>query len=354
MISSVSMLMIGTAAAALVAVVPSTDKKGTRDSPLLKRYEGSYIVAHEHKAFAEFDLPLSKLEPLAGEKTKQNNQRFAPKNRKALEGAYTRIVYLIPANRSPVEVVRNYEEEIKSAGGNLLYQCKDAECGGDSSRSSGGGGGKMSLAMYLYPQERIVEEHHTTGHCAIAERITDQRYVAAELPQSGAHASILTYRLVSTGKHDSCRTVNDRTIAIVDLVETKAREQKMVTVQSSEMEKAIASSGRIALYGIQFDFNKADVKPESDPTLEQIARLLKQSSGMKLLVVGHTDNVGTFPFNVDLSQRRAASVVAALGTRYGIAKERLTAVGVSFASPVAANKTDEGRAKNRRVELVEN
>jgi len=79
--------------------------------------------------------------------------------------------------------------------------------------------------------------------------------------------------------------------------------------------KAITSSGRIALYGIYFDFNKAEVKAESDATLEQIAKLLKQSSGMKLLVVGHTDNVGAFPFNMDLSQRRAAAVVSALGTR---------------------------------------
>lgn len=352
--TAIAMLMIGTATAALVATLPNVDKKGTRDSPLLKRYEGSYIVVQERKAFAEFTLPLSKLEPVKGEKTRQNNQRFEPKSTKALEGPYTRIVYLIPENRTPLEVVRNYEEEIKGAGGILLFQCKEAECGGDPSKSSDGGGGLMSLAMYLYPPERIAEQRHTTGHCAIAERISDQHYVAAELPQSGAHMSVLTYRLVSRSKHDSCRALNDRTVAIVDIVEAKAREQKMVTVQASEMEKAIAGTGRIALYGIYFDFNKADVKPESDPTLEQIAKLLKQSTSMKLLVVGHTDNVGAFPFNMDLSQRRASAVATVLATRYGIVKERLTPVGVSFASPVASNKTDEGRAKNRRVELVEN
>ena len=71
-------------------------------------------------------------------------------------------------------------------------------------------------------------------------------------------------------------------------------------------------------------------------------------------MVGHTDNVGSFPFNMDLSQRRAAAVVAALTSRFSVAKGRLTPVGVSFASPVATNKTDEGRAKHRRVELVEN
>lgn len=87
---------------------------------------------------------------------------------------------------------------------------------------------------------------------------------------------------------------------------------------------------------------------------EQISALLKQQPAMKLLVVGHTDNVGSFGFNMDLSRRRAAAVVDALGTRFGVGKERLTPVGVSFASPVAPNSREDGRARNRRVELVEN
>jgi len=71
-------------------------------------------------------------------------------------------------------------------------------------------------------------------------------------------------------------------------------------------------------------------------------------------VVGHTDNVGTFEFNMDLSQRRAASVVQILTSKLGIEPKRLTPVGVSFASPVASNRTEEGKSKNRRVQLVEN
>lgn len=141
---------------------------------------------------------------------------------------------------------------------------------------------------------------------------------------------------------------------MVDIIEAKDREKKMVTVDAGAMAKSIDATGRVALYGIYFDFNKADLKPESDSTLTEIAALMKQNGGLKLLVVGHTDNVGSFPFNMDLSQRRAAAVVAALTARFSVVKERLTPVGVSFASPVATNKTEEGRAKNRRVELVEN
>jgi OOP family OmpA-OmpF porin len=337
------------------ASIPTADKKGSKDSPLLKRYEGSFIVAYERKSFAEFTLPLSPIEKVVPEKTtQQNNRVFEPKNKRALEGAYTRIAYLLPAERSPLEAVRNYQDEIKSKGGKVLFECKGAECGGDPERSLAGGGGNMSLAGYLYPPERVTDANGSNGYCAVAEKITDQRYTAAELPQSGVHVSVLAYTIVAPDRNDSCLAFNGRTVAVVDIIEAKDREKKMVTVDAGEMAKSIDTTGRVALYGIYFDFNKADVKPESDSTLEQIAALMKQKAAVKLLVVGHTDNVGSFPFNMDLSQRRAAAVVAALTTRFSVGKERLTAVGVSFASPIAPNTTDEGRAKNRRVELVEN
>ena len=338
-----------------VATIPSADRKGSKDSPLLKRYEGSFIVAYERKSFGELTLPLSPLLQVEPEKrTQQNNRIFEPKTKLALEGPYTRIAYLLPADRSPLEVLRNYQDEIKSKGGKILFECKGAECGGEPGSSSAGGGGNMSLAMYLFPPERVIDPHGSNGWCALSERITDQRYTAAELPQSGAHVSVLAYTIVSPDRSDVCVKFNGRTVAVVDIIEAKDREKKMVTVDAGEMAKSIDTTGRVALYGIYFDFNKADVKPESDSTLTEIAALLKKSAGLKLLVVGHTDNVGSFQFNMDLSQRRAAAVVAALTTRFSVAKDRLTPVGVSFASPVAPNRTEEGRAKNRRVELVEN
>ncbi len=336
------------------ATIPTADKPGTRDNPLLKRYEGSYIVFSERKSFAEFTLPISRLEAVPDKKVGNNNRAHEPKNRKALEGVYTRLVYVIPADRSPLEVLRNYQDEIRTKGGKILFECKGAECGGDPERSSGGGGGDSSLAMYLYPAERVTEAHGSNGWCAMAEKITDQRYTAAEMPAAGAHVSVLTYAIVSPDRNDACLGFNGRTMAVVDILETKAREQKMVTVNASDMAKAIAGTGKVALYGIHFDFNKTDIKPQSDPTLEEIGKLLKGSPSMKVLVVGHTDNVGTFAFNSDLSQRRATAVVNALASRFGVARERLTPFGVSFAAPVASNHTEEGRARNRRVELVEN
>ena len=335
------------------ATIPVADKKGSKDSPLLKRYEGSYIVSYEEKGFAEFELPLSRLEQVPGKRSGNNNHAYEPALKKSLEGKYTRLVYLLPENRSPLEALRNYQEEIKAKGGKILFECKEKECGGDAKRGIQAGGGHATLGQYLYPGERLTEAWRTNGWCAVASKINSQRYTAAEIPSSGLHVSVLTYTIDEPDKSDGCVAFNGRTVAVVDLIEAKAREQKMVTIQAGEMAKAISTEGRIALYGIHFDFNKADLKAESEPTIDQMTRLLKDNSSLKLLVVGHTDNVGNFPANLDLSQRRATAVVAALNSR-GVAKERLTSVGVSFASPIATNKTEEGRARNRRVELVEN
>jgi outer membrane protein OmpA-like peptidoglycan-associated protein len=126
----------------------------------------------------------------------------------------------------------------------------------------------------------------------------------------------------------------------------------MVHLSAAEMQKSISSSGKVAIYGILFDFNKADIKPESASTLAEMASLLKAEPNLKVLVVGHTDNVGTFEFNEDLSKRRAKAVVAELAAQHGIAADRMLPLGASFMSPVSTNSTEEGRALNRRVELV--
>jgi len=127
----------------------------------------------------------------------------------------------------------------------------------------------------------------------------------------------------------------------------------MVTVQAPEMATNIGRDGKQAIYGIYFDFDKADIKPESKPQLDEMAALLRTNANLKVYIVGHTDNQGTLDYNVGLSQRRAESVVRALSGQYGIAAARMTARGMGPLAPVTANTTDEGRAKNRRVELVQ-
>jgi len=117
--------------------------------------------------------------------------------------------------------------------------------------------------------------------------------------------------------------------------------------------KEIGEKGKTAIYGIHFDTNKAEIKPESETALKEVSKLLSQNTGLKLYIVGHTDNVGEFDYNMKLSQARAESVVKELTSKYGVASDRVKPYGVGPLSPVASNKTEEGRAKNRRVELIE-
>ena len=99
----------------------------------------------------------------------------------------------------------------------------------------------MSLAMYLYPEGRVKDPYHSNGHCAQTERIDDQRYLSAELPAAGAHVSVLTYTLKDDG---AARRLTSGPSLIVDIVEGKAREQKMVTVKAEDMAQQISTAGQ--------------------------------------------------------------------------------------------------------------
>ena len=129
-------------------------------------------------------------------------------------------------------------------------------------------------------------------------------------------------------------------------------EEKMTFVNADEMSKSLVDSGKVALYGIYFDTDKDTLKADSQPTLQEISKLLTADPKLRIQVVGHTDNQGTPEYNLDLSRRRAASVVRALTSQYGVAANRLSSFGCGPYAPVASNDSEDGKAKNRRVELV--
>ncbi|RPJ08530.1 MAG: OmpA family protein [Deltaproteobacteria bacterium] len=135
------------------------------------------------------------------------------------------------------------------------------------------------------------------------------------------------------------------------IVEKGAMVQDIVA-NSEAFSNDIRATGHAAVYGIYFDTGKSVIKPESEAALKEIAKLLKGNAGLKVHIVGHTDNVGGIEANMKLSQDRANAVVQALVGKHGIPATRLKAQGVGPFAPVASNDTDEGKAKNRRVELV--
>jgi outer membrane protein OmpA-like peptidoglycan-associated protein len=125
----------------------------------------------------------------------------------------------------------------------------------------------------------------------------------------------------------------------------------MVAVSSTDIAKGLEASGKVALYGILFEFNKATIKPESRPTLDAVAKFLKEHPTQNIALTGHTDNIGGFEFNIRLSQMRAEAIAMDLSQTYGIEAGRMVTKGLGPQAPAASNDTEDGRAKNRRVEL---
>ena len=120
----------------------------------------------------------------------------------------------------------------------------------------------------------------------------------------------------------------------------------------NHIEQALKQTGHAQIYGINFDFASATIRPQSQPILAEIAKAMKDNATWKLSVNGHTDNIGGDASNRELSRKRAAAVVEALTSQYRIAANRFTSAGFGASQPIDTNDTIEGRARNRRVELV--
>jgi outer membrane protein OmpA-like peptidoglycan-associated protein len=125
-----------------------------------------------------------------------------------------------------------------------------------------------------------------------------------------------------------------------------------VPTESSSLERALVDTGRADVYSIYFSFNSDEIREESDPTVKMIADLLSRHRDWKLSIVGHTDSIASDVYNLELSKKRAAAVKDALVTRHRVAADRLTTAGAGEANPKDTNDTLDGRARNRRVELV--
>lgn len=317
------------------------DQPGSKDHPLLKRIEGSVILNYATKKFDSHQIALG---PVIFDYEAQKNKDWQKIN---AEGARTTLFYREPADASTLECLRSYQEELKEKGFEILFE--GASNGGGDNNTLDNGYGRFVEAVYLSETDYALQHYTMKG----AE---DFRYTALKKAGEGdagdVYVTIFAAAVPDSWKDAEKGLTTGTVVARVDVIESKALKNRMVLVKADEMEKQISTTGRVALYGIYFDTNKATLKPESDTTLAEVQKLMSSDPNIKLLVVGHTDNVGEFEFNRDLSNRRAAAVVEALASRYGISSQRLFPFGCSFASPAAPNATEDGRTKNRRVELV--
>jgi OOP family OmpA-OmpF porin len=303
------------------------DLPGSSDHPLVGRYEGSEIVAYKVTEFDEVTVIAAPFD---------FTQIPAGPGFKTVEGKSFLIYYTLPQGRSSLEVERNYEEALKAKDFSIEFTCATDK---GTCFTSGQDEGATYLGEAVGDPNSIpkmVDDY-------VQNWFNKGRYLLAKLDRPEGAVYVAIY--LGEAERGS--------VAIVKVVETKEMETgKIQFVKASEMEQAIADNGKIALYGILFDFDKDVVKPESKPTLDEIAKLLQSKPELKLKIVGHTDNKGTPEYNLDLSSRRASNVVAALTGTYGIAPGRLASEGAGLTQPIASNDTEEGRAKNRRVELV--
>lgn len=213
-----------------------------------------------------------------------------------VEGRYWRIEYAVPdggKKAGPVQIARNYTDLLVKRGGKTVVD-------------QVGAGGGTAVAWMPAAGKKI--------------------WVQIDISNNGE-----MYTLI--------------------VVEEAAMEQK-VEFTAMELAKALNDTGSVALYGILFDTGKATIKPESAKALAPVGEMLKSQASLKLEIQGHTDNVGTAAANLKLSQDRAAAVKAYLLQTFAIGSDRLSAVGLGDTKPVGDNKNEDGRAKNRRVELV--
>ena len=144
---------------------------------------------------------------------------------------------------------------------------------------------------------------------------------------------------------------SDRLDYQVITVKEKQLEQQMQANTAAGWGEQITQTGRATIYGINFDTGKATIKSDSEPVLKELLDLLQKQKDWSLLVAGHTDNVGADAINVPLSQQRAEAVIAWLSVK-GVDRSRLIPAGFGSKKPLADNGTEDGRAKNRRVDLV--
>jgi OOP family OmpA-OmpF porin len=211
-----------------------------------------------------------------------------PIEKRTVEGEYEEIAYQCPNTTSPLEISRNVENAFKAAGFQIPYQ-------------------------YQYGATRF--------------------YVTARKGPQWAYMEAFsgnTYTLY--------------------MVKEKEMEQALAASADGWINQ-INQTGKVSVYGINFDTGKATITPDSEKVLAELFALLQKQPDWSLLVAGHTDNTGSDAVNVPLSRQRAESVINWLGAK-GIDKSRLVAAGFGSKRPVADNATEDGKAKNRRVDLI--
>jgi outer membrane protein OmpA-like peptidoglycan-associated protein len=283
-------------------------------------YEGSEVVFDDMIGYEELSL-------VAGMEEILN-----------VEGTIRRQWCEAPEGRSPYEIIKNYENTIKETGGEIIFLTRNPQ---DIVIE------EKSFTEYFSQnrKEKGLSTGNPFSHTYFPKEISE--YLLARITS----AETDVYLAVASGKGQWAAGQDEITFFELLTIEVEAMEMDMVTLES--LNKGIEEYGSTPVYNIFFDTGQAVVKEESEQALKTTAEFLKENSSKSYLVVGHTDNAGDYEMNMKLSEARAKAVVEKLIELYGVEPDQLIAVGVGPASPLFSNSSEAGRAKNRRVEIVE-
>lgn len=320
-----ALVMVCAISGAAVGIGHTADVGNSEDHPAVSRYPGSEIKWYDVQAFAPYYIATG---PVVGYQKIDDWDET--------QGRLTRIYYELVGQKTHTEVFANYRKALLDAGFDLT-----AEGLFPNPDRSAEIGSRKWLPVHYARNEippvgvRLLQGSSTAGGSAF-------------LVASKERAAGVIHVVIGMAQYSE-----DTVATMIDIIEVDVVKTDLVTVDAEAMGSDIDEYGRVALDGLFFDHNEATLTPASKPALDEIAKFLKQRGAMNFYVVGHTDAVGSFDYNAGLSKRRAQSVAITLQQDYGIPPGRLDSHGVGPLVPVFSNSSDGGRAKNRRVELVE-
>ena len=302
------------------ALRAAEDVEGTGDHPLVERIAASYISHVYRDEFKQVTWPAGPWD--------QGERSFT--DTVTLEGDWLKQVYSFEdPDISNLRVHRSFMQALPAAGFEIVF------AGSDSELLAGGGG--RSANFLTATDDRYLLT--VRGPIGVRQPV---HYLLARHQTDPVHVAISTYQAGGAQYAISVLTEEEMVVAMDHR-----------PLSASEMEEGLISQGRVAIQDILFAFDSDEILPESAESLASIAELMTENPELGLLVVGHTDDVGDFDYNLRLSMARASAVIAYLQSEHGISAQRLRSAGAGMMAPIASNRTEEGRAQNRRVELVE-
>lgn len=300
------------------------DVDGSGDHPLVERIAGSFISASFRDEFKRVSLPAGPFDRSERAHTEQLT----------LEGEWIKLVYsFADPDVSALRVHRSFVQTLPEAGFELMFEGSDL----DLIRQGTG-----RSADFL----TNVSEPYLLTHRGPLQNRQPAHYLLTRSHNAPVYVAIATYQAPGSpgGTQYAITVVTEEEMEV-------AMEHRPLS--AGEIEQGLIESGRVAVQDILFAFNSDEILPESSAALATIAELMQERHDLGLLVVGHTDDVGDYDYNLRLSMARSTAVVRYLQERHGIAEARLRSAGAGMMAPVASNRTESGRAQNRRVELVE-